>query len=125
MMLGKTVLDETHPQFIGLYQGDRSREYVRRRIETADCVLELGALATDFNTGGFTVQLFEERTIRANIRSVKIKHHIYPPLRWATSSAVSPGGSKKGTPPRWTSRAPPRAASTGARPPSSPSRTGR
>jgi indolepyruvate decarboxylase len=78
MMLGKAVLDETHPQFIGLYQGDRSREYVRRRIETADCVLELGALATDFNTGGFTVQLSEERTVRANIRSVKIKHHIYP-----------------------------------------------
>jgi TPP-dependent 2-oxoacid decarboxylase len=77
-MLGKTVLDETHPQFIGLYQGDRSREYVRRRIETADCVLELGALPTDFNTGGFTVQLSEERTICANIRSVKIKHHIYP-----------------------------------------------
>ena len=78
MMLGKTVLDESHPQFIGLYQGDRSRDYVRRRIETADCVLELGALPTDFNTGGFTVQLPEERTITANIRSVKIKHHIYP-----------------------------------------------
>ena len=78
MMLGKTVLDESHPQFIGLYQGDRSRDYVRRRIETADCVLEFGALPTDFNTGGFTVQLPDERTITANIRSVKIKHHFYP-----------------------------------------------
>ena len=37
-----------------------------------------GHSPTDFNTGGFTVQLSEERTIRANIRSVKIKHHIYP-----------------------------------------------
>ena len=66
MMLGKTVLDESHPQFIGLYQGDRSRDYVRERIENADCVLELGALPTDFNTGGFTVKLLEDRTISAN-----------------------------------------------------------
>ena len=78
MMLGKTVLDESHPQFIGLYQGDRSRDYVRERIERADCVLELGALPTDFNTGGFTVRLSEDRTISASYRSVQIKRHIYP-----------------------------------------------
>ena len=78
MMLGKTVLDESHPQFIGLYQGDRSRDYVRERIENADCVLELGALPTDFNTGGFTVKLSDDRTISANFRSVQIKRHIYP-----------------------------------------------
>jgi indolepyruvate decarboxylase len=78
MMLGKTVLDESHPQFIGLYQGDRSRDYVRRRIDNADCVLQLGVLPTDFNTGGFTVRLNEDRTITANFRSVRIKRHIYP-----------------------------------------------
>ncbi|MGC8638329.1 MAG: alpha-keto acid decarboxylase family protein [Isosphaeraceae bacterium] len=78
MMLGKTVLDESHPQFIGLYQGDRSRDYVRERIQDADCVLELGALPTDFNTGGFTAKLAEDRTISANYRSVRIKRHIYP-----------------------------------------------
>jgi len=78
MMLGKTVLDESHPQFIGLYQGDRSRDYVRERIENADCVLQLGALPTDFNTGGFTVRLAEDRTISANFQSVRIKRHIYP-----------------------------------------------
>jgi indolepyruvate decarboxylase len=78
MMLGKTVLDENHPQFIGLYQGDRSRDYVRERIEKADCVLQLGALPTDFNTGGFTVKLDDDRTISANYRSVRIKRHIYP-----------------------------------------------
>src|SRR5208282_3214534 len=68
MMLGKTVLDESHPQFIGLYQGDRSRDYV----------LELGALPTDFNTGGFTVDFRDDQTISANLRSVRIKRHIYP-----------------------------------------------
>ena len=77
MMLGKTVVSEHHPQFIGLYEGDRSRDYVRNRVESADCILQLGALLTDFNTGGFTTRLEEARTIRANVHSVKISHHSY------------------------------------------------
>jgi indolepyruvate decarboxylase len=77
MMLGKTVLSEHHPQFIGLFEGDRSRDYVRNRVESADCILQLGGLMTDFNTGGFTTNLDDSKTISANIRSVKIKHHYY------------------------------------------------
>lgn len=77
MMLGKTVLSEHHPQFIGLFEGDRSRDYVRNRVESADCILQLGALMTDFNTGGFTTNFDDSKTIRANIRTVKIKHHFY------------------------------------------------
>ena len=77
MMLGKAVLSEHHPQFIGLFEGDRSRDYVRNRVESADCVLQLGALMTDLNTGGFTTNLDDSKTICANIHSVKIKHHYY------------------------------------------------
>lgn len=77
MLLGKCVLSENHPQFIGLYEGDRSRDYVRNRVESADCILQLGALMTDFNTGGFTTHFDDSKTIRANIWSVKIKHHYY------------------------------------------------
>lgn len=80
MMLGKCVLDESNPQFIGLYQGDRSRTYVRDRIENADCVLQLGMLPTDLNTGGFSVQLQDERIISASFSSVRIKRHIFPNL---------------------------------------------
>src|SRR5262245_30968934 len=39
MMLGKSIIDEHHPQFIGLYEGDRSRAYVRDRVDQADAVL--------------------------------------------------------------------------------------
>ena len=76
-MLGKTVLSEQHPQFIGLFQGDRSRDYVKQRVESADCILQLGALLTDFNTGGFTANLDDSKTISANYRCVKIRHHVY------------------------------------------------
>jgi len=77
MMLGKTVISEHNPQFIGLFEGDRSREYVLNRVESADCILQLGDLMTDFNTGGFTANLDDSKTISANTRSVKIKHHLY------------------------------------------------
>ncbi|MCX6257323.1 MAG: thiamine pyrophosphate-binding protein [Bacteroidia bacterium] len=77
MMLGKTILSEHHKQFIGLYEGDRSRDYVRNRVGSADCILQLGELMTDFNTGGFTTNLDDSKTISANIGFVKIRHHYY------------------------------------------------
>jgi indolepyruvate decarboxylase len=77
MMLGKTVLSENNPQFIGLFEGDRSRAYVRNRVGSADCILQLGTLMTDLNTGGFTTNLDDAKTVQANICSVKIKHHFY------------------------------------------------
>ena len=77
MMLGKTLLSEQHPQFIGLFEGDRSRDSVRDRVESADCILQLGTLMTDFNTGGFTTNIDDSKTISGNIGYVKIKHHYY------------------------------------------------
>ena len=77
MMLGKTLLSEHHPQFIGLFEGDRSRDFVKNRVESADCILKLGTLMTDFNTGGFTTDLDDSKMISGNIGYVKIKHHYY------------------------------------------------
>ncbi|MCX6168427.1 MAG: thiamine pyrophosphate-binding protein [Ignavibacteriales bacterium] len=77
MMLGKTLLSEHHPQFIGLFEGDRSRDYVKNRVESADCIIKLGTLMTDFNTGGFTTNLDDSKMISGNIGYVKIKHHYY------------------------------------------------
>ncbi len=77
MMLGKTLLSEHHPQFIGLFEGDRSRDYVKNRIGSADCILKLGTLMTDFNTGGFTTNFDDSKMISGNIGYVKIKHHYF------------------------------------------------
>ena len=76
-MMGKTLLSEHHPQFLGLFEGDRSRDYIRDRVDSSDCILHLGAVMTDFNTGGFTTNLDETKLISANIYSLEIKHHFY------------------------------------------------
>jgi len=72
MMLGKSVLSEQNPRYLGLYQGDRTAPALLRRIEAAECVLQVGTLWTDFNTGGFTAQLQPERTVSASLRSVQV-----------------------------------------------------
>jgi len=63
MMMDKTVLDETHPNYIGIYSGALAEESVRAFIEGVDCVLAIGAMPTDFNTGAFTANLDRSKTI--------------------------------------------------------------
>ena len=79
-LLGKSIVSEMHPQFIGSYAGTLSQEYVRQRVETADCILCLGAFMSDINLGGFTAQLPDNKLINANSDKVKIKHHFYHPV---------------------------------------------
>ena len=86
-LLGKSILSEMHPQFIGSYAGTLSQEYVRQRVETADCILCLGAFMSDINLGGFTAQLPETKLINANSDKVKIKHHFYHPVSLPTFMA--------------------------------------
>jgi TPP-dependent 2-oxoacid decarboxylase len=79
-LLGKSNLSEMHPQFIGTYVGGLSRDYVRQRVETADCILCLGAIMSDINLGGYTAHLDDSKLINANSETVKIKHHYYSPI---------------------------------------------
>ena len=43
-LLGKSILSEMHPQFIGSYAGTLSEDFVRQRVENSDCILCLGLL---------------------------------------------------------------------------------
>lgn len=79
-LLGKSIISEMHPQFIGSYAGNWSQEYVLERVENSDCILCLGAFMSDINLGIFTAQLPETKLINANSDKVKIKHHFYQPV---------------------------------------------
>lgn len=73
----KTVISEDHPQFIGLYQGTWSRDYVRDIVEKSDCILMLGGFFIDSDTGGFTAKLDLHRLIQANFDHTTVKYHDY------------------------------------------------
>jgi len=77
-LLGKSVVPESHPQFIGVYKGFLGRETVQRAVEDADLILCLGTLMTDVNLGHGTALLVDiPKMIVANSDKVRIKHHLF------------------------------------------------
>jgi indolepyruvate decarboxylase len=77
-LLGKTVIDENHPLFIGVYQGILSKSEIKNFIKTCDAGLVLGVLESDVNTGFFTDSIDGTNKIIVNPCMVKIGHHVYP-----------------------------------------------
>lgn len=74
-MLGKSVIRETHPLYVGLYSGGMSTESVRQFVEDSDCVLMLGSFMTDINLGIFTANLDPGKCIYATSEKLRIRHH--------------------------------------------------
>jgi indolepyruvate decarboxylase len=76
-MLGKGVVAETHPLYMGLYEGALGREEITKYVESSDCVILLGTFMTDINLGIFTAELDVGDCIYATSEQLRIKHHHY------------------------------------------------
>jgi indolepyruvate decarboxylase len=74
----KSVLEEQQPAYIGMYDGRLMDESVREFVESCECVLVIGALMTDFNTGAFTAHLDPERTIDIRHHHTRVGSKLYP-----------------------------------------------
>lgn len=81
-VLGKSVIRETHPQYVGLYSGSMSHENVRDFVEQSDCILMLGTFMTDINLGIFTANLNPANCIYATSEQLRIRHHHYHNVRF-------------------------------------------
>ena len=80
-LLGKSIISEMHPQYLGVYEGGMGEDKVRRAVESADCLLILGAFMTDVNLGIYTARLDESRAINATSEQITIKHHHYEDIQ--------------------------------------------
>lgn len=76
-LLGKTVIDENHPLCLGVYQGKMSRPEVRNIIENGDCLLMLGGILTDVDTGIYTAVLNQQHKIFATASEIVIDGQSY------------------------------------------------
>ena len=74
-MLGKSAIRETHPLYIGLYEGAIGSESVTRYVEQSDCIVLLGTFMTDINLGIYTAKLDPARCIYATSEQLRIRHH--------------------------------------------------
>ncbi|PFO66009.1 indolepyruvate decarboxylase [Bacillus cereus] len=80
LSMGKGVFPEKHPQFIGVYTGDVSSPYLRKRIDESDCIISIGVKLTDTITGGFTKGFTKEQVIEIHPYTVKIIDKTYGPV---------------------------------------------
>ena len=81
-ILGKSVIGEQQPLYLGVYEGAMGREEVRRYVESSDCVIMLGAFMTDINLGIFTARLDPGRSIAATSEKLSIRYHSYEEVRF-------------------------------------------
>lgn len=61
--LAKGIVDETHENYLGQYRGEMTEPTLKDYIESSDCVIWFGAFLTDFNTGGFSVNINPDKII--------------------------------------------------------------
>ena len=100
-LLGKSVVSEKHPLYLGIYEGAMGRQAITEYVETSDCVVLLGAFMTDINLGIFTAHLDPGRCISATSEKLRIGHHHFQDVLFAdfmkglTQLAIKP---KKKTP---------------------------
>ncbi len=76
-IMGKSVVNEELPGFVGVYAGSLSNEVTRAAVESSDCVLNLGAMMTDLDTGIFTANIDPAKMIQATAEELSIRRHHY------------------------------------------------
>ena len=76
--MGKGAVDETLPTYGGVYAGNGSNAGVAERVESADLVLSIGAVKSDFNTAGFTYRVSQLSTIDFHSTYMRVRYSEYP-----------------------------------------------
>ncbi len=82
-LLGKSVIREDHPLYVGVYGGLIARDEVQQFINDSDCLLILGSILSDLEDLDARSPLRSEgRTIHATADHVSIRHHRYDTIRF-------------------------------------------
>src|SRR4029077_11424495 len=74
----KCVIDESHPQFAGLYAGALSAEETKKIVEGAEVVIDLGGVSlNDETTAGFSGRLDFGRFVSIGLNDVRIGEQVF------------------------------------------------
>ncbi|GAS86667.1 alpha-keto acid decarboxylase family protein [Mycolicibacterium brisbanense] len=80
LMWGKSLVDESSPNYVGIYAGAASEDSVREVIEDAPVLVTAGVLFTDMVSGFFSQRLDPARTIDIGANQSVIAGQVYAPL---------------------------------------------
>jgi indolepyruvate decarboxylase len=100
----KCIIDESHPQFAGMYSGALSTKETREIVEGAEVVIDLGGISlNDETTTGFTTRLDPAQFISIGLNDVRTGGQVFGNVRLADALAAlaklkSPAPRYKRTP---------------------------
>jgi len=78
----KCIIDESHPQFAGMYSGALSTQETREIVEGAELVLDIGGVSlNDETTAGFSGRLDFGRFVSIGLNDVRIGERVFGNVR--------------------------------------------
>jgi alpha-keto-acid decarboxylase len=80
LMWGKSLVDESTPEYLGIYAGAASAESVRRAIEDAPVLVTAGVVFTDMVSGFFSQRIDPTRTIDVAPQQSTVGNQVFAPL---------------------------------------------
>src|SRR6266496_3827431 len=85
----KCIIDESHPQFAGMYSGALSTQETRQIVEGAELVLDIGGVSlNDETTAGFSGRLDFGRFVSIGLNDVRIGEQVFGNVRLADMLAA-------------------------------------
>lgn len=76
-LLGKSVIRETNPLYLGIYSGPFSEPICKEYIDSSDCVLVIGAIISDVLLGFATDRFDRKRASVLNMEHIQVGMHVY------------------------------------------------
>ena len=80
-LMGKSTINETNiaePNYLGIYAADYSTKGIIDLVQSSDCIISVGTVDTDLNSGGFTENgINYDQVIAIKPESIKIGKALY------------------------------------------------
>lgn len=80
LMWGKSLVDESSPEFLGIYAGSASAKRVLRAIEEAPVLVTAGVVFTDMVSGFFSQRIDPAKTIDIGVEQSTVGSQVFAPL---------------------------------------------
>lgn len=81
-ILSKSVINETHPLNLGVYEGAMGRKSVKNYFEKCDCIISLGVFMSDLNLGINTAHIDQSKVISLTSEKASIKYHVFEKINF-------------------------------------------
>ena len=78
----KSLINEDHPLFAGIYGGTASNDATIKLVEESDCLLILGDIRTDMALNFQPAKFKKPQVIEATIDQIRVRSHSYPAIRF-------------------------------------------